>query len=46
MSVSVPSVISVGEASGAVMVCAVLLGLIERNVDILLSTEDGTAIGA
>lgn len=44
VSVSMPSDTAVGEGSGAVMVCAVLLGLIERNVDIVLTTEDGTAI--
>ncbi len=40
-----PSGVAVGEADGAVMICAALLGLIERNVGLVLLTEDGTAIG-
>ncbi len=45
VSVGVPTNITVREGSGVVMVCAVLLGMIERSVDIILSTEDGTALG-
>ncbi len=45
VSVLVPTNITVGEGNGVAMVCAVLLGMIERSVDIILSTEDGTALG-
>ncbi len=45
VSVGVPTNITVGEGGGVAVVCAVLLGMIERSVDIILSTEDGTALG-
>ncbi len=44
VSVGVPTNITVGEGGRVAVVCAVLLGMIERSVDIFLSTEDGTAL--
>ncbi len=36
---------SLSEGSGEVSVCVVLAGIIERNVQVELSTFDGTATG-
>ncbi len=39
------SVYSVSEDNGFIEVCVVLDGIIERNVEMELSTDDGTATG-
>ncbi len=45
VSVSLPNTITVAEGNRTARVCADLIGMAERSVEIILSTENGTALG-